>query len=118
MTSSDDDRFRARPAPPRAKSGSNAARFVSGVLKEVSKAGFRSPSRDVVSSATFGRGRAVAAMCGRKLGPRARRIVLKSRFVVLARAGQKSVATHLRYIERDGTTRDGGRGQAYGPDSD
>jgi len=38
--------------------------------------------------------------------------------VVLARAGQKSVVTHLRYIERDGTTREGGRGQAYGPDDD
>jgi type IV secretory pathway VirD2 relaxase len=52
------------------------------------------------------------------MGARARRVVLKSRFVVLARAGRNSVATHLRYIQRDGTTRDGGRGQAYGPDAD
>lgn len=52
------------------------------------------------------------------MGGRARRVVLKSRFVVLGRAGQKSVATHLRYIERDGTTRDGERGGAYGPDTD
>jgi len=57
-------------------------------------------------------------MRGRKLGPRARRVVIKSRFVILARAGQKSVTTHLRYIERDGTTRDGGRGHAYGPEND
>ena len=45
-------------------------------------------------------------------------MVIKSRFVVLKKAGARSVSTHLRYIERDGTTRDGQKGQAYGPDTD
>ncbi|WP_328517996.1 DUF3363 domain-containing protein [Acidovorax benzenivorans] len=45
-------------------------------------------------------------------------MVVKSRFVVLRKAGARSVSTHLRYIERDGTTRDGQKGQAYGPDTD
>ncbi|WP_370540356.1 DUF3363 domain-containing protein [Acidovorax sp. ACV01] len=57
-------------------------------------------------------------MAGSKLGANARRVVIKSRFVVLKKAGAQSVATHLRYIERDGTTRDGQRGQAYGADTD
>ena len=118
MTRSDDDRFRTRPAPPRAKPGSKSDRYVSRVLKEVSKAGYPSLARGSRSPSAFGRGRAAAAMRGRKLGPRARRVVIKSRFVILARAGQKSVTTHLRYIERDGTTRDGGRGHAYGPEND
>jgi type IV secretory pathway VirD2 relaxase len=52
------------------------------------------------------------------LGANARRVVIKSRFVVLKKAGAKSVSTHLRYIERDGVTRDGRRGQAYGADAD
>jgi type IV secretory pathway VirD2 relaxase len=84
----------------------------------MSKAGFKATARQHRSPGAFGKGRAAAATRGRKLGPRARRVVLKSRFVVLAKAGQKSVAAHLRYIERDGTTREGGRGQAYGPDTD
>jgi type IV secretory pathway VirD2 relaxase len=45
-------------------------------------------------------------------------VVIKSRYVVLKKAGAKSVSTHLRYIERDGVTRDGERGQAYGPETD
>jgi hypothetical protein len=35
-----------------------------------------------------------ASMAGRALGPRARRVVIKSRFVVLKKAGGKAVATH------------------------
>jgi len=38
--------------------------------------------------------------------------------VVLRRASPNSVAVHLRYIERDGVTRDGQKGQAYGADTD
>ena len=48
------------------------------------------------------------------LGASARRVVIKSRFVVLRLAGAKSVSTHLCYIEREGVTRNGQRGQAYG----
>jgi type IV secretory pathway VirD2 relaxase len=48
----------------------------------------------------------------------ARRVVIKSRYVVLKKAGAKSVSTHLRYIERDGVTRDGKQGQAYGAETD
>jgi type IV secretory pathway VirD2 relaxase len=55
---------------------------------------------------------------GHTLAVTARRVVIKSRYVVLKKAGAKSVSTHLRYIERDGVTRDGQRGQAYGPEAD
>jgi type IV secretory pathway VirD2 relaxase len=37
---------------------------------------------------------------------------------VLKKAGAQSVSTHLRYIERDGVTRDGERGQAYSHKTD
>jgi len=57
-------------------------------------------------------------MVGQTLGATARRVVIKSRYVVLKKAGANSVSTHLRYIERDGVTRDGQRGQAYGLESD
>jgi len=57
-------------------------------------------------------------MAASRLGARARRVVIKARFVVLRKAGANSVSTHLRYIERDGVTRNGQRGQAYGPGTD
>ncbi|RDD95226.1 DUF3363 domain-containing protein [Acidovorax sp. BoFeN1] len=116
---SDADRFRVRPAAPKSRAGPRAERFVSQVLKEVSKAGAKaSGHRAGRPASTFGRGRVAAGMAGGRLGVHARRVVIKSRFVVLRKAGANSVSTHLRYIERDGVTRDGQRGQAYGADTD
>ena len=116
---SDGDRFRVRPAAPKSRAGSRPERFVSQVLKEVSKAGAKaSGQRAGRPASTFGRGRVAAGMAVGRLGVHARRVVIKARFVVLRKAGANSVSTHLRYIERDGVTRDGQRGQAYGADTD
>ena len=116
---SDADRFRVRPAAPKSRAGPRAERFVSRVLKEVSKAGAKaSGQRAGRPTSTFGRGRVAAGMAGNRLDAHARRVVIKARFMVLRKAGANSVSTHLRYIERDGVTRDGQRGQAYGPDAD
>ena len=57
-------------------------------------------------------------MAGRRLGAHARRVVIKTRLVVLRRAGARSVETHLRYIEREGVDRDGSKGHAYGAMTD
>jgi type IV secretory pathway VirD2 relaxase len=46
-----------------------------------------------------------------------RRVVVKARIVRL-KIGSRAAYAHLTYLQRDGTTRDGGRGQLYGPDSD
>jgi type IV secretory pathway VirD2 relaxase len=37
---------------------------------------------------------------------------------VLHKASPQSIATHLRYIQRDGVTREGGRGELYGAETD
>jgi len=119
MATRDDDRFRVKPAPPKARDGQRSRRFVSQVLKQISKAGAKaSVASGARPSSTFGRGRVAAGVAGQKAGAGARRVVIKSRYVVLKKAGAKSVSTHLRYIERDGVTRDGQRGQAYGPETD
>nr|WP_304304822.1 DUF3363 domain-containing protein [Pseudacidovorax intermedius] len=119
MADADDDRFRLRPTPPRARSGPRSQRFVSQVLKAVSKSGVKaSDTRGARPASTFGRGRMAAGLAGRGLGASARRVVIKSRFVVLKRAGAKAVSAHLRYIEREGVTRNGQKGQAYGADTD
>lgn len=119
MAANDEDRFRVKPAAPKSRGGPRSQRFVSQVLKQVSKTGAKPSGKSHGRPAnTFGRGRVAASMAGRRLGPNARRIVVKSRFVVLRRASLNSVAVHLRYIERDGVTRDGQKGQAYGADTD
>lgn len=115
----DGEGFRARPGAPKARSGRESKRFVAEVLKAVSKSGAKaSGAKCARHASTFGRGRVAAGVVGSKQGANARRVVIKSRFVVLKKAGAQAVATHLRYIEREGTTRDGQRGQAYGADTD
>lgn len=123
MASRDDDGFRVRPGAPKngsgAGNGRRSQRFVSQVLKQVSKSGANaSGAGGARPASSFGRGRVVAGRAGQSLAVTARRVVIKSRYVVLKKAGAKSVLTHLRYIERDGVTRDGERGQAYGAEID
>lgn len=116
MAARDDDRFQPRSGAPKTRSGPRPQRFISQVLKASSKSG--APGSGSRPASTFGRGRVAAVRAGQGLAPNARRVIIKARYVVLKSAGAKAVATHLRYIERDGTTRNGQRGQAYGPNTD
>lgn len=119
MAGRDEDRFRIKPAASRSRAGPGSRRFISQVLKEVSKTGAKRSGKNAGRPAnTFGRGRVAATIAGQRLGANARRVIIKSRFVVLQRASPNSVTAHLRYIERDGVTRDGQKGQAYGVDTD
>ena len=70
----------------------------------------------------IGRGQAAADrlkfdVSPRGPGQRMRRVVVKARIVRL-KIGSRAALAHVCYLQRDGTTRDGGRGQLYGPDSD
>ena len=119
MAGRDDDRFRVKPAAPKSRAGPGSQRFISQVLKEVSKAGAKRSGKNAGRPAnTFGRGRVAATMAGQRLVANSRRVIIKSRFIVLQRASPNSVSVHLRYIERDGVKRDGQKGQAYGADTE
>lgn len=114
MTRRDEDQFRVKTSASKSRGGPRTQRFVSQVLKQVSKSGAKPVGKGIDRPAnTFGRGRVAAAVAGRRLAANARRVVIKSRFVVLRRASPNSAAIHLHYIERDGVTRDGQKGQAY-----
>jgi type IV secretory pathway VirD2 relaxase len=73
------------------------------------------------SGARIGRGSAVGALlsatAGRS-GRGARRVVVKARILKLAGKGAQAAAAHLRYLQRDGTTRTGERGMLYGSEVD
>ncbi len=111
MSSRDDDRFRLRPGAPKHRQ----PKFVSQVLKEVSKAGGASVRKSGARpGARMGRGHVAARFAGRTAQPGSRRVAIKTRLVNLKQAGARSTTTHLRYIEREGVGRDGEPGQAFG----
>ncbi len=49
---------------------------------------------------------------------RQRRVIVKVRTIKLGGNGFEVAKAHLRYVERDGTTREDGRGQLYSADRD
>ena len=69
----------------------------------------------------IGRGSGSGRILGssnRHSGPRSRRVVVKARIVRLAGSGAKAAVAHLRYLQRDGTTRGGDRGKLYSAELD
>src|SRR6185437_12163887 len=69
----------------------------------------------------IGRGSGVGRILGssdRHSEPRSRRVVVKARIVRLAGNGVRAAVAHLRYLQRDGTTREGERGTLYSDELD
>ena len=120
MANQKDDRFEPKLGRAKAK-GKSPRRFVSRVLKAASKAGPVSrsglaPHRR--AGAKVGRGQVVARLVGDRLTASSRRVTIKTRLVNLKKSPAGSAIAHLRYIERDGVTPAGERGQAYGAETD
>ncbi|WP_193075201.1 relaxase/mobilization nuclease and DUF3363 domain-containing protein [Pseudomonas sp. FME51] len=114
MSHNDDDRFRFRPGAPK----QHGDAFISQVLRQTSKAGVKAAKAGHRPGARLGRGHTAARFTGASITAGSRRVTIKTRLVNLARAGPRSTATHLRYIEREGVGRDGEPGNAYGPATD
>ncbi len=62
--------------------------------------------------AAFARGRAASPQGWSQAQPGARRVVVKARYVPM-RAGSRAASVHLRYLQRDGVTREGSPGALY-----
>src|SRR5262245_41187222 len=137
-----DDSFDFRPKPGRVRdrgdrTGHRARSFVTQVMAAAAKAngGPLAPSQlrgqrgGTVRArprkgrcCRIGRGQAVADRLKLTAGERARgkgmrRVVVKARIVRL-KMGSRAADAHVRYLQRDGTTRDGERGRLYGADTD
>ncbi|BBE33313.1 relaxase/mobilization nuclease RlxS [Sphingosinicella microcystinivorans] len=76
----------------------------------------RGRSGSKFTGARIGRGGGVASVL-RTRGTSHRRVVVKARIVKLGK-GLSAARAHVRYLERDGTTREGERGRLYGADVD
>ncbi|SCB39821.1 Type IV secretory pathway, VirD2 components (relaxase) [Rhizobium multihospitium] len=142
-----DDEFRFRPKPGRIRADTpklGKAKSFLTQAKKIARQQSNSPSRSSASSPSrsrfsaiakggkasrtsapgLKRGRGAAFVRARTLSggwrhnaPGQRRVVVKTRYVQGAGKNGKSAA-HLRYIQRDGTSRDGERGQLYSATED
>ncbi len=116
-----DDEFKPRLGRSRSKGGKKARRFLHKVLASSALAGDikRSGGKSRFTGARIGRGAAISRVLGsrdRHSRTRSRRIIIKSRYVT--GKGQAAAQAHLRYIERDGVTREGEPGKLYATESD
>jgi type IV secretory pathway VirD2 relaxase len=121
----DDDSFEPRLGRQRQQGGKRARRYLGRVLAaaNLARGGTAAAglARGAFSGTRIGRGAGVGRMLASRGGHAAsnrRRVVVKASIVKLAGKGVSAAAAHLRYLQRDGTTREGERGTLYGRDAD
>jgi type IV secretory pathway VirD2 relaxase len=85
---------------------------VAELVERLAEAAFREPDR------ARQRGWPGARQPGKYGAGHSRRVIVKASIVRLSGKGAAAAAAHLRYLQRDGTTRDGERGTLYGRDED
>lgn len=121
----DDNDFEPKLGRMRARGGGRSRKYLHRVLAAANLArggaAFSGGRSCTFSGSRIGRGSGVGRVLARRDGHaayRARRVVIKSRIVRLAGKGAAAAAAHLRYLRRDGTTREGEAGRLYGPETD
>ncbi|WP_306089207.1 relaxase/mobilization nuclease RlxS [Qipengyuania flava] len=114
-----DDEF--EPQLGRMRDRGKEQRYLSRVVKAAKRAGMKTGRRGRFDGSRIGRGASVARVLRSRdrLGAfRSRRVIVKIRPVGLGGKGMGGAKAHLRYIQRDGVTREGEAGALYSPDSD
>lgn len=115
----DRDEFEPRLGRMRSAASPRGRKYLHAVLAAAARAGMpkRTPGLRF-SGSRIGRGGVAARFLGRHPGLRSRRAIVKTRLV---RLGGKAVGTaraHLRYIQRDGVSREGEPGRLYSASDD
>lgn len=121
----DDDSFLPILGRQRQQGGRPARGYLGRVLAaaNLARGGMAAPglARGAFSGTRVGRGAGVGRLLASRGGHAAsnsRRVIVKASIVKLAGKGAPAAAAHLRYLQRDGTTREGERGTLYGRDTD
>jgi type IV secretory pathway VirD2 relaxase len=119
MADDTDDIFKPKLGRIRSLGGARTKGYLNRVLHQVSKAG-RSGFGTGVASRRYsgyriGRGNDVLrhGRAGHRFGPTYRRVVIKTRIVKLKSGGADAARAHLRYIQRDGVSKDHEPGRLY-----
>jgi type IV secretory pathway VirD2 relaxase len=116
-----DDEFVPNLGKTRSHGGKHGPKYFHRVMRATALAGGRSrvgssSCRGTFDGSRIGRGAGIGRVLAshdRYAGFCSRRAIVKSRIVKLAGNGAKAALAHLRYIQRDGVTRDGESGQLY-----
>jgi type IV secretory pathway VirD2 relaxase len=125
VTMAEQDEFDLWLGPISDRGGGARNRFANRVIRSANLAGGvrRSgvPSRRRFDGSRIGRGAGVGRVLasGSRVGDRyARRVVVKASIVRLGPKGLARATAHMRYLQRDGTTRTGECGLLYSADQD
>jgi type IV secretory pathway VirD2 relaxase len=117
-----DDDFEPKLGKLRSLGGRSGRKYLHRVLRAAALAGGRPKGeRGRFHGSQIGRGASVGRLLSsrdRHAALRGRRVVVKYRSVKLAGNGLKAARAHMRYIQRDGVTREGEPGQLYSTDRD
>jgi len=121
-----DDDFEPKLGKIRCRGSKRGRKYLHRVLQATMLAGGHLRIGSSARKAKFhgsqiGRGASIGRMLAsrdRYTAFRSRRVVVKSRIVKLAGNGIKGARAHLRYIQRDGVTRDGQPGDLYSAEQD
>lgn len=116
-----DDQFEPRIGKIGTRGSKGSPRFLHQVVaaSKLARGGAGRARRPQFTGSRIGRGAGagrVLASRDRQSAFRQRRVIVKTRIVRLAGKGMDSARAHLRYIHRDGVTRDGAPGELYGAD--
>jgi type IV secretory pathway VirD2 relaxase len=117
-----DEDFTPKLGRTRSKDGKKVVKYGGRILAAARLAGTKTGVRSRrFDGSRIGRGASIGRLLSsrdRLAGFRGRRAVVKASLIRLAgKAGQVARA-HMRYIQRDGVTREGLPGELYGPDTD
>lgn len=119
-----EDDFEPQLGKMRSQSGKGGRKFLHRVLRATALAGGRAnagANRSTFHGSRLGRGASIGRVLAsrdRFAAFRNRRCVVKSRIVKLAGRGKQGAVAHLRYIQRDGVTREGEPGRLYDAQQD
>ncbi|MBP1093725.1 relaxase/mobilization nuclease RlxS [Bradyrhizobium diazoefficiens] len=96
-----------------------ATGYLRRVRQEAAKAGASARAGSSFTGGRIGRGRAQGAvLAGRGRSQGQRRVVIKARIVRIKSGDTGAVRAHLRYVQRDGVTREGEPGELYDASND
>jgi len=116
-----DDDFEPRLGRIRSHGSKCDKRYAHQLRAAINRAGGKQTRKPGSTLSRIGRGGAIGAALAsrdRFAAFRQRRVVVKARVVKLAGKGMDGARAHLRYIQRDGVTREGERGELYAADQD
>jgi len=117
----DDDEFTPKLGKPRAH-GAKRRKYLGAIVGAAARAGARTGvRRRQFDGSRIGRGASIGRLLsGRDKFARfrGRRAMVKARLVRIGASGLPAAQVHLRYLQRDGVTREGGQGSLYSAGED